>query len=460
MPHANLFGVTATLIELLRVNVWRLSGQEVTVSALPPEEAETETGSRLNLHLYHAREDPSRRNDLPFDDAGPYPISRTPMPLTLYYVMTAHSMVDGAIDPPGLQLLMGLGMKSLHDFPVIDDSLELPAPPVGLPTRILDPGMRGAQNRIEVVSRQLAPEDSVNFWSAAQNHSARLTAFYEVRSLLLPPEAATERPGIVTSFALGVTSSARPTLFASRSTQTVTLPALSGGTVLSTEVSPAVAALGTVAPPPGNRVVLTGEGLGDGSEERLVLSSTGFAALVPPLAEGVIDPASNPNWAFLFRHDAAEFSVQPEVNVEALAGFRAVPIRPGFYVASVRRNRQLRTEEGATYVSAVDSNGIPFAVAPAVAALAVVTGRIEVTLAPGVDCTDPLNQPQLSIAGDVYRLVPAFDLVDPANNPGTFIAAAADRYVADPLFDPADGGTRMVRVAVNGVDAAPVWLEP
>ena len=437
MPHANLFGVTATLIELLRVNVWRLSGQEVTVSALPPEEAETEPGSRLNLHLYHAREDPSRRNDLPFDDAGPYPISRTPMPLTLYYVMTAHSMVDGAIDPPGLQLLMGLGMKSLHDFPVIDDSLELPAPPAGLPTRILDPGMRGAQN-----------------------HSARLTAFYEVRSLLLPPEAATEKPGIVTSFALGVTSSARPTLLASRSTQTVTLPALSGGTVLSTEVSPAVAALGAAAPPPANRVILTGEGLGDGSEEQIVLSSAGFSALVPPLAEGVVDPASNPSWAFLFRHDAAEFSVQPQVNVEAPAGFRAVPIRPGFYVAAIRRNRQLRTEEGATYVSAVDSNGIPFAVAPAVATLGVVTGRIEVTLAPGVDCTDPLNQPMLAIAGDVYRLVPAFDLVVPANNPGTFIVDAANRYVADPLFDPADGGTRMVRVAVNGVDAAPVWLEP
>ncbi|MET1112656.1 MAG: hypothetical protein ABWX67_14135, partial [Allosphingosinicella sp.] len=77
----------------------------------------------------------------------------------------------------------------------------------------------------------------------------------------------------------------------------------------------------------------------------------------------------------------------------------------------------------------------------------------------GVDCTDPLNVPQLTIAGDVYRLVAAFS-PNPAENPGTFIAQSATVYEAHPFFDLADGGTRMVRLAVNGVDAAPFWLEP
>ena len=81
--HANLYSITASLKELLRVNIWRLSNQNVTVSDLPPEEAEKESGTRLNLHLYHAAEDPSRRNDLPRDALGTFPISRTPMPLTL-----------------------------------------------------------------------------------------------------------------------------------------------------------------------------------------------------------------------------------------------------------------------------------------------------------------------------------------------------------------------------------------
>ena len=40
--HANLYHVTDSLCRLLSVNVWRLTGQEVVVSAVPPEVAEKE----------------------------------------------------------------------------------------------------------------------------------------------------------------------------------------------------------------------------------------------------------------------------------------------------------------------------------------------------------------------------------------------------------------------------------
>ncbi|WP_114952500.1 Pvc16 family protein [Sphingosinicella terrae] len=459
MPHPNLYGVTASLCELLRVNVWRLSGQEITISALPPEDAEKEPGSRLNLHLYHAAEDPTRRNVLPRDDIGPNPISRMPMPLTLYYVLTAHSLVNNAVDPPGQQLLMGLGMKSMHDYPLIDDALELPGPPAGNAILILDPAMRGNQNRIQVMGRQLTPEDSVSFWSAAQNHTARLTAFYEVRSLLMPPEEAVGRPGIVTAFALGVTPAGRPTLHASQSQQTVTLPALSGGATLTSAISPAVAALGATTPPAGNRVTLTGESLGDGTQQKIVLASAEFAGLTPPLTQAIIDPAYNADWGFLFRGDSVRFDVQPAVQAEDPGGSRAVPIRPGLYAVAIRHDRQLKTEAGLIRLTSAESNRIPFAVSAAIASLSQIGGRLRIQLRPGVDCTDALNLPQLSIAGDVYRFVPAF-ANDPAVDPGTFIAQSPTRYEADLLFDPADGATRMIRLAVNGVDSAPVWLEP
>lgn len=453
MPHGNLFGVTATLKELLRINIWRISNQEVTVSDLPPEEAEKQLGTRLNLHLYHAAEDPSRRNNLPPGDTAPFPISRTPMPLTLYYALTAHSV---AIDLPNAaqsQFLMGLGMKSLHDFPVIDDSLMLPGPPSGTPVAILDAGMRGAQNRITIVQRQLSPEDTVTFWAAAQHHTARLTAYYEVRSLLLPPEPETEKPPLVAAVALGAMPSPRPTLLSSSSIQTMTLPALSGGTSLSSPVAPAVAALGAIAAPAGNRVTVTGEGLGDGSDARILL---GGGALT---GEAVIDPTFNPEWHFNFAGDSLAFDVLPEVAAEAPGGFAALTIRPGIYSLAVRREKVLKTQAGATSIGPMESNRIPFAVGPAVEASSTVAGRVRLQLAQGVDCTDPLNTPQLTIAGDVYRFVAAFS-PDPAENPGTFIALSATQYEAHPFFDPADGGTRMVRLAVNGVDAAPFWLEP
>jgi hypothetical protein len=229
--------------------------------------------------------------------------------------------------------------------------------------------------------------------------------------------------------------------------------------VLSSPLSPAVAALGATAAPAGNRVTLTGDSLGDGTEPKIVLTSADFAALVPPLAEAVVDPASNPAWAFLFKGSSVEFSVQPTVNAEAPGGFTVVPIRPGIYAIAIRHERRLATEEGETTVAPAESNVVPFAVGPAIAALTVAGGRVRIDLRPGVDCTDPLNVPQLTVTGEVYRFVAAFTGV-PADDAGTFIAASASRYEAAPLFNPTDGATRMVRLAVNGVDAPPDWLEP
>jgi hypothetical protein len=460
MAYLDLYGVTATLSELLRVNVWRLTGQIVTVTDLPPEEAEKETGSLLNLHLYHAMEDPNRRNDFPADDLGPYPISRTPLPVILYYALTAHSSANNVINPATQQFLMGLGMKSLHDFPMIDDALELRGPPLGDEVQILASAMRGQQNYVRIIARQTTPEESVTFWSAAQNHTARLTAFYEVRSLLLPPDAAAEKPALVTSYALGVGSAGRPTLLASTSVQTVTLPALSGGTVLTNEMTPAVAAMGAPPASEGDRVRVSGEALGDGTDARIVLSAAGFDALVPPRGEVVIDPAANPAWQFLVRNDALSFAVGPTVFAEAPGGFEAVPIRPGLYGIALRRAKVLTTSNGAISISTAESNRIPFAVGPLITGAAWAGARLRFTLATGVDCTDfKRNVPQISIGGEVYRFVEVF-ANDPLVDPGTFIPQSATRYEVDLLFDPNDGATRMVRLSVNGVDAPPFWLEP
>ena len=460
MPHANLYGVTASLKELLRVNIWRLSGQIVTVSDLPPEDAEEEKDTRLNLHLYHAMEDASRRNNLPMNDAGPYPGSRSPLPLTLYYTLTAHSSTGtGQKDPAQAQWLMGLAMKSFHDFPVVDDRLMLPGPPSGLPLAILEPQMRGGQNRLGIVQRQATPEESVSFWSAAQNHTARLTAFYEVRSFLMPPEADAATLPLVAALALGVSPSSRPTLTAATSVQSLTLPALSGGAAVSAPVTPAVALLGTAGAPPGHRVTVAGEGLGDGSDAQILLASAAFAALAPPLPEAVIDPTFNPEWRFQFTPAGLVFEVQPVVSASGPNGAVALAIRPGFYAVGVRRARHLATEAGATSVVAIDSNRVPFAIGAWIQSATTAGTRLRLTLGPGVDCTDPFNVPQLAIGGDVYRLVAAFS-GDPATDAGSFIAKAPDQYEIEPRFDPADGATRMVRLTVNGVDATPFWVEP
>ena len=460
MPYLDLYGVTATLSELLRLNIWRLTAQNVTVRDLPPEEAEKEPGSLLNLHLYHAMEDPNRRNDFPKDDLGPYPISRTPLPVILYYTLTAHSSTNDGVNPAQQQFLMGLGMKTLHDFPLVDDALEMPNPMGGPDLKVLAGAMGGKQNYVKVIARQTTPEETVTFWSAAQNHTARLTAYYEVRSLLLPPDRAAEKPALVTSYALGVGAAGRPTLYASRSVQTVTLPALSGGAVLTNEMTPAVAVMGAPPASKNDQVNVAGESLGDGTDARIVLSASGFGALVPPRDEIVIDPAGNPAWQFLVRNDALSFAVRPTVFAEAPGGFEEVPIRPGLYGVALRRSKVLTTSNGATSISTAQSNLAPFAVGPLITGTAMAGPRLRLTVAAGFDCTDDENNvAQISIGGEAYHFVDVFD-ADPAKTPGTFIAQAANRYEIDLLFDPDDGATRMVRLAVNGVDAPPFWLEP
>jgi hypothetical protein len=275
----------------------------------------------------------------------------------------------------------------------------------------------------------------------------------------MPTEADTEKLPLVAAMALGVTQSARATLTATTSVRTLKLPALSGGGTLSSPVSPAVAVLGAISAPAGNHVMLNGAGLGDGNDVRILVATPAFAALVPPLEEAAIDPAFNPVWRFKFTPNGVEFDVQPTASAEAPGGSVALTIRPGLYSIGIRRLNQLKTEAGATSTAAIDSNRLPFAVAAAIDSAGVIGTRLRFELMDGVDCTDPLNKPQLSIGGDVYQFDVAFS-GDPAADAGKFIAHSPTAYEAEPRFDAADGGTRMVRLTVNGVDAPPFWLEP
>jgi hypothetical protein len=50
------------------------------------------------------------RND-PSPGTGPFPISRNPLALSLYYILTAHHSKNDEFDAEIQQLLFGLAMK-------------------------------------------------------------------------------------------------------------------------------------------------------------------------------------------------------------------------------------------------------------------------------------------------------------------------------------------------------------
>jgi hypothetical protein len=435
----------------VRFNIWRLASLNVNVTDLPPEKAEEGGTSNLNLHLFHAVEDPSKRNEFPLDALGAFPVSESPLPLVLYYVLTAHS-VGTDPDIPGQQRLMGLAMKTLHDFPSFDETLALPTPPSNVLQPAFDARIRGNQNRIEVFPRQLTPEDSINFWSAAQNHTARLTAYYEVRSTLLTPEEPQEKAGVVVSYGLGVAVGGRPRLAGTSSVQTVTLPPALGGGTLATTLTPAEAAIGSTAVPSAARVLATGSDLGDGSDEVLLLARGSD--------EFELDPLANPAWQVRFAGDTLSFVVQPTALALRDGLLATVTIVPGVWTLAVRRKRALAVSSGPPRTAVTQSNRVPVAIGAALSAASTLAAppRLRIDLAPGVDATLAAADSELSIAGEVYQWHPPSDpspLV-----PGEYRAVSPTRFEAMLTFDPADGETRLVRLGLAGVDCAPFWVMP
>ena len=92
-------------------------------------------------------------------------------------------MQNPDIDALTQQRLMSFALRTLHDYPVIDDGVAVDAG--AGPEPVLDAALRAADNSFQIMLRPLTPEDTIAFWSAVDRQTARLSAYYEVRMVLL-----------------------------------------------------------------------------------------------------------------------------------------------------------------------------------------------------------------------------------------------------------------------------------
>lgn len=451
MPSPNLNEVTEAIARLVEEIVRRLlGGTIVPVSTLPPEKAEEAGGTRLNIYLYHVAQDMDGGNDLVRGGpGGAVPVATRPLALKLFYVLTAHAMIDADEDVSGQQTLMGWAMKALHDNPVIDSALTVGTVQI-FPTI--------GDQRIQVVLRPVTPEESISFWATDQVRTARLSAYYEVHTLLLPPEAPSTTPGVTSQVMLSVLPAGRPTLRTTGSVVRFVLPATLGGATIAPGRSPAVAAL-KVAVDADAVVTAGGEGLGDGRDAAVVLRGESTSGLGLPANAAVLRPTDNPGWGIVVTDTEVRFVVRPTGQTATATGVVAVDILPGSYSLAVRRSVEIRSESGQSGTVDVESNRQPFAVAPYVVRVVVdANNHVVVTVDAAYDAQAAAAVPQLSIGRDVYRLVAAF-AGTPADG-GSFRVVNDHTYEAVPLFDPALAGrTYPVRVSVNGADSQPFWLE-
>src|SRR5262249_950155 len=114
-PSALAIAATTATLQGILIKGLKIANDNVTVRSLDTE-LKNPAGDQVNLFLYQTLPDAAWRNrDIP-RRVPPGETGQPPLPLTLYYLVTAYSDEDNDIKS---HALLGKAMSILHDYPVI-----------------------------------------------------------------------------------------------------------------------------------------------------------------------------------------------------------------------------------------------------------------------------------------------------------------------------------------------------
>jgi hypothetical protein len=460
MSLLDLSLVTSALMRLLDKNINKVidTAAGVTVTPASPDSVGT-VMKTLSLYMYHLGEEAQYKNLVgPGND--PRNIARSPMGLCLYYILTAHHDTDVPADALVQQKLMGYALKTLHDYPLLFDGTVIDG------TSILGTALVGNDNPVQIVMRPVGPEESVSFWGAEDSKTARLSAYYEVRVILLEPDEPATIPAPVLSLGTYLYQLGTAHLDCTRSQLEFVLPAAAGGDTQTLTSSPARAC---VVGSPHNRLTVLGTNLTLGKSRQLWLRTARWTAIPSPAGTGGPIPidlslAGNAGWAL---------SVQPDqliLDIDATLAFvnnlgveTSIDVFPGIYTAFLRTTIDERIVYGEVEPFTVDSNEIPLIVIPRITGATVdgPNNRITLTIVDfNVDFGDGTNDAldiRLIVDGQTY--LRGWDLVVPIVNDGRFETVDPSTLTFQARFNVNLTGDHPCRVVVNGAESAPFWIE-
>jgi hypothetical protein len=167
--------VTATLRSLLMRGVGILD-----VTARPLDTARGAiSGDQLNLFLYEAAPDAAFRNrDMP-RQSKPGETGQPPLPLSLYYLLTAYSD-DG--DDTGAHRLLGQAMSVLHDHTLLGaDEIRNATTPL---TDLSDSDLHEQIERVRITLQPQSLDEISKLWTSFQTNY-RVSAAYQVSVVLI-----------------------------------------------------------------------------------------------------------------------------------------------------------------------------------------------------------------------------------------------------------------------------------
>jgi hypothetical protein len=424
MALLDLGKVTKTLLRVieeefkLMSSVWPPApGTVLEASPMPPDKLSGENA--VGLYLYHVAEDPELKNAV-WQGRPKTPLRFTPMALRLHYVLTTHSDLEGSTGPLREQLMMGIAMKALRDYPVVDDATRVNG------VSVLEPGLMGAGNRIRISLQPVKHTEAVTYWTAGSS-PLRLSSYYEMAVVLLEPDEPTTGGGRVLAYGINTLLGGAPRLEASRGRLSFRIP---GETVDRTlELQPAQAAA-------GDEVTFHGTDLAGDAVTLLIRHATW-----PAPRE--VDAA----WGGVFTPERAFVTVQSTID--------GVPVPPGTYEAMVRSTKRLELPGGGTRNLDRLSNAVPFVVTPGILPGAAGVGTPDASglfTITGSGYT-PTTEVRAYI-GDA-QLTPG---TPGALGPGQFaVMGPTSVELRIPASVPS-GSTVAVRLIVNGAESPPRWV--
>lgn len=437
----------------------------LTLTAAPPDDTTVQGESVISVYLFHVEEDPHQRNTAPYPPAfGEHAIQQHRMGLVLNYVITARNTTgeDAGAKTIAEQRLLGYVARALHDFPVIDDDTRVT--PTSM--RILETAqLAGHDNRIDLILRPVGTRELVDFWSAEQSLTPRLSLFYEARVLLLDPPPPPEVPGVVLSIGTYLFPGGAPRIERTRSVVSMRPPpgfALlePAQPYLRVPVEPARAAIFdpagvdplNAAHPDNNHLVIEGASL---RGDRTLLWLYGPREVAGQLETGEVrvdlsDPTINPDWGFVVRDAEVEARVQRQVTDER---GQLVTLYPGLYRARLVVERQppgdasgRRTEHS--------TNEAHFALTPQTVRVDTVGANPIKTITVELfsDYLRTELDVRVAVGGEVMTRAPA-----PLTNPGTYAFASGTAVLTILLDTTGLVSPLPVQVTIEGADSTPAW---
>jgi uncharacterized protein DUF4255 len=417
--------VTDAMIRLLKFQLPEygvLPAVTLNISPAPPDLVKGDFA--LSYYLYHVREEAhTKGQDWGTNDGVPQRFK--PMGIALYYVLSARStLTDVNNRTYADQQLMGLAIKALHDYPILNDTSAVQTG--GGPQTIFPGPLIGFDNRLHLHLHPIPYNEAAQYWQAG-SQPLRLAAYYEVSATLLEPQELTTRATRVLTVGVHAFVRGTPRIDSSQNTAQFVPP--DDPTPRSITFSPAEVTY-------GDQFELRGANL-KGDSTALILNTRRF----PDAIE--VDPT-----AWDLTTDGSTLSA----HVQTTAGAQAV--FPGVYTAVVKTVNRKRLPDGRSRDFDWFSNAAAISITPRITAVTVSAGGVFRLTLPDFDLTLLNADTEMEVFVGTTKLTSVGGL-PPAGN---FQVQDASHLRFRCPAGSVTGDSLPVRLIVLGAENAPLWV--